>query len=92
MSTRSGRGGKWGSSGIAAMRAEHESEMVALKEEKQDMLLKYHATSSRLNEEERRCAELEDGMEEMRSQMVKLQVKERGEGREGLGRGLLGLT
>ena len=62
MSTRSGGGGargRWGSSGVAAMRAEHESEMVVLKEEKQDMLLKYHATSSRLNEQERRCAEQE---------------------------------
>lgn len=72
MSTRSG--GRWGSSGVAAMRAEHEAEMTALKEEKQDLLLKYHATSAKLNEEQLRCAELNGEVEEARAQFVSLQV------------------
>ena len=72
MTTRSGS--RWGSSGVAAMRAEHEAEMTALKEEKQDMLLKYHATSSKLNDQERRCSELQDKLEEARDQVVTLQV------------------
>ncbi|CAB1118982.1 unnamed protein product [Ectocarpus sp. CCAP 1310/34] len=72
MSTRSG--GRWGSSGVAAMRAEHEAEMTALKEEKQDLLLKYHATSAKLNEEQQRCAELNGEVEEARAQFVSLQL------------------
>lgn len=78
MSTRSG-GGRWGGggggSGVAAMRAEHEAEMTALKEEKQDLLLKYHTTSSELNKQERRCAELGEEVEEIRAQLVSLQVR-----------------
>eukprot|EP00903_Cladosiphon_okamuranus_P013669 g12730.t1 len=73
MNTRSG--GPWGSSGVAAMRAEHEAEMTALKEEKQDMLLKYHATSSKLNEQERRYAELQGELEEASAQVVRLQLE-----------------
>lgn len=73
MSARSG--GRWGSSGVAAMRAEHEAEMTALKEEKQDLLLKYHATSAKLNEEQQRCAELNGEVEEARAQFVSLQVR-----------------
>lgn len=72
VSTRSR--GRWGGSGVAAMRAEHEAEVTALKEEKQDMLLKYHATSSKLNEHERRCIDMGDEMERMQSQVVQLQV------------------
>ncbi|CAM9369379.1 unnamed protein product [Ectocarpus sp. 6 AP-2014] len=72
MSTRSG--GRWGSSGVAAMRAEHEAEMTALKEEKQDLLLKYHATSAKLNGEQQRCAELNGEVEEARAQFVSLQL------------------
>lgn len=73
MNTRSG--GRWGSSGVAAMRAEHEAEMTALKEEKQDMLLKYHATSSKLNDQEHRYAELQGELEEASAQVVRLQVR-----------------
>ncbi|CAN0101905.1 unnamed protein product [Scytosiphon promiscuus] len=72
MSTRSG--GRWGNSGVAAMRAEHEAEMTALKEEKQDMLLKYHDTSSKLNELERQCNELNAEVEDARAQVVTLQL------------------
>lgn len=57
------------------MRAEHEAEMTAVKEEKQDMLLKYHATSSKLNDQERRCAELMGKVDETRAQVVSLQVR-----------------
>lgn len=67
-------GGRWAGSGVAAMRAEHEAEMTALKEEKQDLLLKYHAISSKLNEQERLCAELNKEVEENRKQAVSLEV------------------
>lgn len=48
--------------------------MTALKEEKQDMLIKYHATASKLHEQERYCSELTESMEGVQSQLVKLQV------------------
>lgn len=48
--------------------------MTALKEEKQDMLIKYHATASKLHEQERRCVELTESTEDVQTQLVKLQV------------------
>lgn len=68
MSTR--RGG----SGVAAMRAMHESEVKGLKEEKQDMTMKYHATATKVREQEQRCAELSEGMRRLQEQFTKLQV------------------
>lgn len=67
----------WGRSGVAAMRAEHESEVTALKEEKLDMVMKYQASAARVREEEQRCAELTDSVEDLQMQVTKLQVSSR---------------
>lgn len=56
------------------MRAEHESEVNALKEEKQDMLMKYHDAAAKAGEQERRCEDLSEEKEEMERQVVRLQV------------------
>ena len=57
------------------MRAEHESEVNVLKEEKQDLLMKYHATAAKMRQHERRCVELSEEREEMQAQVVALQVR-----------------
>lgn len=65
---------RWGGSGVAAMRAEHESEVNALKEQTQDMVMKYQATATRVRELEQRCAEQSEGIEELQLQLTKQQV------------------
>lgn len=65
-----------GGSGVAAMRAMHESEVNALKAEKQDMTMKYHATAAKVREQEQRCAELGEGTRRLEEQLTKLQVRQ----------------
>lgn len=69
-----GMAARRGGSGVAAMRAEHESEVKALIEEKQDMMMKYQATACRMREQEQRCAELSEGTRELQLHLTKLQV------------------
>lgn len=71
------RPARWGGSGVAAMRAEHESEVTALKEEKLDMVMKYQASAARVREQEQRCAELTGSVEDLQMQVTKLQVSSR---------------
>lgn len=76
MRTRSG-GGQLARSGVTEMREGLESQITKLKEEKEDMMLKYHVTSSKLNEQKRCFAELNEEVEKSRLQLIELEVSPR---------------
>lgn len=67
--------GAWRGSGVAAMRAAHEAEVTALKEEKQDLLMKYQNSAAKTREQGQRCAELMEEVRNLQGQLKKLQVR-----------------
>lgn len=66
--------GRWGGGGVAAMRAEHESEMNAIKKEKQNLLMKYHDKANKMNAQEKENDELREENTKLQNDVIKFRV------------------